>query len=122
MPFRGKEMLAFEPTVAEIRRLYRNDMAKVGPIPETQKNIEKLLQDYNKLTVDIDGGGGSRGLVAEIKLQEAFAKSLVKEQEDLKPSLANRYAEAVLVLQRQNALLSRKQELQKIGVASGTTP
>jgi hypothetical protein len=53
---------------------------------------------------------------------EASRKRAVEERESLKPALANRYSEAVLVLKLQGALLTRKQELEKVGVAAGNRP
>jgi hypothetical protein len=124
--FRGKDLMAFDPTIAEYRRLHRseivNGVAMLGPIPETEKEIETLLKTYNGLTVDINGEGPTRGLRKEIALQEEAGRNAVAERDHLKPFLANRYSETLLLLQRQNQLLSRKQELQKIGVASGAQP
>ena len=124
--FRAQDTLAFDPIVAELRRLNRNEqvngVAMLGPIPKTQLDIETLLKDYDTLTIDVNGQGAVRGLIKEIGLQEEFRKNAVIEQDSLKPELANRYSETVLLLQRQNALLARKQELQKIGVAAGTVP
>jgi hypothetical protein len=124
--YRSRDVMAFDPLVAELRRMHRNEVVNnvpmLGPIPETQQNIDKLLKEYNELTVAIQGQGAVRGLRREIALQEEAKKNAVEQQEYLKPFLANRYSETVLLLQRQNSLLSRKQELQKIGVAAGTVP
>ena len=74
------------------------------------------------LTVLIDARTGLTWAATAIALQEEAKKNAVEQQEYLKPFLANRYSETVLLLQRQNSLLARKQELQKIGVAAGTLP
>lgn len=125
--YRGKDVMAFDPLVAEMRRLHRNEVVggveMFGPVPETQKKIDTLLKEYDALTVLIDRQDRANpGLRLAIALQEEAKRNAVEQQEYLKPFLANRYSETVLLLQRQNSLLARKQELQKIGVAAGTLP
>src|SRR5262245_36450004 len=98
--YRGANVMAFDPLVAEMRRLHKSDNpALFGPIPDTQKRIDTLLQQYNALTNDINGQGPVRGLRKEIALQEEAKRNAVAQQEYLKPFLANRYSETVLLLQ-----------------------
>ena len=92
----------------------------LGEIPKEQDLIAKLQAEYTALTKEINGDPGInlRGLRKERELQEIARANALKEQEFLKPMLANRYGETVLLLKRQNSLLARKAELEKVGVAA----
>jgi hypothetical protein len=72
------------------------------------------------LSLAILGDNGAlRGLRRERELLEELKARTIAQEEYLKPFLANRYSETVLLLKRQNSLLGRKQELEKVGVAVG---
>ncbi len=96
------------------------DQPVTGLIPLEQDRIAKLQVDYAKLTEEINGNQGINlnGLRKDRELQEIAKAKALEEQEFLKPMLANRYAETVLLLKRQNSLLARKAELDKVGVAA----
>ncbi len=96
------------------------DQPVTGLIPLLQDRIAKLQVDYAKLTEEINGNQGINlnGLRKDRELQEIAKAKALEEQEFLKPMLANRYAETVLLLKRQNSLLARKAELDKVGVAA----
>lgn len=95
----------------------------LGFIPKAQADIKAQLAEHDRLTIAILGDPpGTGGLRRQRELQEEAKKRAVVEQENLKPALANRYSEALLALKRQISLASRKQELEKIGVAIGETP
>jgi hypothetical protein len=91
-------------------------------IEQQQEAIKQALIKYDELGTQLRGAQGVKGLYLERELMEASRKRAVEERESLKPALANRYSEAVLVLKRQGALLTRKQELEKVGVAAGNRP
>jgi hypothetical protein len=123
--FRGQDAVAYAPLQTELEKYngQKDNPVMLGLIPTEQQNIKKLLDTYAKLTLDINGDGGMvRGLRLERALQEDAKAKAIAETEFLKPMLANRYAETVLLLKRQNSLTARKTELDKAGVAAAPTP
>lgn len=112
---RGTKVPAYETIQQSLR-------SRQKVIQDQQKEIATALQTYTRLTHQLQGEPGVKGLYLERELMEASRKRAIAQQDLLKPSLANRYSEAVLVLKRQNSLLQRKQELEKVGVAAGNSP
>lgn len=121
--FSGKTPIQHrERSVADYETIQQSLRSRQKVIQAQQLLIEEALRQYSALTVQLMGAGQVKGLYAERKEMEEKRKRAIEEQESLKPSLANRYSEAVLALKRQNSLLQRKQELEKIGVAAGNRP
>jgi len=123
--FRGESVAAYAPLQAELEKYnqQKDNPVMLGLIPTEQKNIKGLLDKYTALTLEINGDGGMvRGLRRERELQDEAKAKAIAETEFLKPMLANRYAETVLLLKRQNSLTARKAELDKAGVAAAATP
>jgi len=113
---RGKRAAAYDKIQESIR-------SRQNVIAQQQQAIKEALDKYAELTKQLNGDDGQlKGLYKERDLMELARKRAIEEQEALKPALANRYSEAVLVLKRQNALLQRKSELEKVGVAAGNAP
>jgi hypothetical protein len=97
---------------------YQDSAAVVNKtIADTQTKIKQFQDQLTALTLDVQGVPGNvlrPGLIKLRELQEDAKLRAMDEQEFLKPFLANRYGEAVLLIKRQQALLQRKQELEKL--------
>jgi hypothetical protein len=123
---RGVDARSYQEIIDALAALHRNIPGNpmLGDIPALQRDIAQTISNYKERSLEIlgDPQRDVRGLRREKELQEEAKAAAVRQQEYLKPLLANRYAETLLLLQRQNALLSRKQELQRIGVAVGDRP
>lgn len=86
-------------------------------LADVQERIKQQQEKLAVLTSEVQGVAGdvnNPGLIKKIELQQDAKLRAMDEQESLKPALANYYGEAVLLLKRQQALLQRKQELDKI--------
>lgn len=107
---RGAPLLSFDA--------YQDSAAVVNKnIADTQTKIKQFQDQLAALTLDVQGVPGNvlrPGLIKLRELQEDAKLRAMDEQEFLKPFLANRYGEAVLTIKRQQALLQRKQELEKL--------
>jgi hypothetical protein len=60
----------------------------------------------------------TKGIYELQRIQKFAREHAVAQQDFHKPDLANTYSETVLALKRQQALLNRKQELEKVGVVT----
>lgn len=100
---------------AFIKDLARNH----GETERAQVATNAALVRFAQLTEDIQGLGSAEkpGLVRMKALQDDAKVRAIAEQEFLKPFLANRYGEAVLVMKRQQLLMDRKKELDSAGTA-----
>lgn len=124
---RAEDVKSYREIGEALNNFHKNEMNMgqpvLGFIPQKQADIKATLAEYDRLTIAILGDPpGTGGLRRQRELQEEAKKRAIAEQENLKPHLANRYSEALLALKRQNSLASRKQELEKIGVAAGDVP
>jgi hypothetical protein len=107
-------------SLTELKRLREKDTVT------QQAEIDRLIQEHKKLTADLNGlpQVGAQvdlrtvGLYKLRDFQVQAKQGYVQQQEDLKPLLANAYAEAQSLLRRQIALQSRKAELEKAGTAA----
>jgi hypothetical protein len=107
---------------------YRTAIAtRLAEMKKEQETLQGLSDEKKALTIQINGpeeelkrGGG--GLRRQVAIQVEAAKRAREEQEHLKPALANRYAEAVLLLKRQAALEARIEELEKAARAATRLP
>lgn len=117
--YRGTDVQYYDKIQEDLARYRLREMRDgrlvLGLIPTEQEKIQAMLKEYAQLTERINGNdSGLRGLRAERDLADNLKKSAIQEQENLKPSLANRYGETVLLLKRQNSLLTRKTELDRV--------
>jgi len=119
---RGENLRSYIEMVGILDQFHRTQ-PMLGLIPQKQQDIKDLISQYDQLTLAILGdGGANRGLRKERELQEDLKAKTIAQQEYTKPFLANYYSEAVLLLQRQNSLMNRRQELEKVGLAAGGRP
>jgi hypothetical protein len=82
---------------------------------EEEKQITALQEQGKELTNVMQGGPNAPGLIRDQEIQVEARKSAIGEQENLKPTLANRYSEAVLLLKREAALRKRLEQVEKSG-------
>ncbi len=103
------------------------------PIPEmtkeladnqdlVKKEIDRvagLMKEEGRLTLEINGEAGKvKGLRDLLAEEVVVEKNIQEELEYLRPLRYNRQVEAALLLNRQQSLQKRLDELKKIGVAS----
>jgi hypothetical protein len=84
--------------------------ARQKDVIDEQANIEKLQKDLAALNDQMEG---QTGLIAQKALQADAKVRAINSQEFLKPSLANRFSEAVMLLKREKALRQRLEQLDK---------
>lgn len=120
----GKDVIAYRGQPLTSYDAYNSSRAVAEKdVADTQAKIKVEQANYAKLTEQIQGGGEqgpvlNPGLIKLKELQDDAKLRAMAEQEFLKPALANRFGEAVLLLKRQQALLQRKQEMEKAGPVS----
>jgi hypothetical protein len=118
----GKDLISQRGVPLMAYQTYLESLAVANKsVQETQTAIAKAQTDYAALTDQVQGLPGNvqqPGLIKLRELQVDARLRAIAEQEFLKPFLANRYGEAVLLLKRQQALLQRKQELEKTSPVS----
>jgi hypothetical protein len=106
----GAPLLSFDAYQSSAAVVDKNINDTLAAIKQSQEKLAALTEDVQGLAGDVQ----RPGLRKLIELQEDAKLRAMDEQEYLKPFLANRYGEAVLLLKRQQALLQRKQELDKL--------
>jgi hypothetical protein len=107
---RGTPLLPLDAAENKLAALNKQILAE-------QEQITALQNQLKKLTTDMQGGPNEPGLIKEQEIQVDAKKRVIDEQENLKPILANRYGEAVLLLKREAALRKRLELLEKGGTA-----
>jgi hypothetical protein len=99
--------------------------ARQADIKALQDEFVKLVDEEKKLTEKLNGytadGMMVKGLRQLLAEQEDFARRLRDEQDHLQPQLANRWAEAQLLLKRNALLEARKAELKKAATATAAS-
>jgi hypothetical protein len=85
-----------------------------------QANIDRLQNELAALTLQMQGGQDPTmpgrivvGLIEQKAVQADARVRAINSQEFLKPALANRFAEAVILLKREKALRQRLEQLDK---------
>ncbi len=84
--------------------------ARQKDIIDEQAKIDQLQKDLAALNDQMEG---PTGLIAQKALQADARVRAINSQEFLKPSLANRFAEAVVLLKREKGLRQRLEQLDK---------
>ncbi len=107
---RGTPLL---PSQAAIEKLAALDKQ----ISAETKLISDLQDKLKELTDVMQGGPNAPGLIRQQEIQVDARKRAIDEQENLLPTLANRYSEAVLLLKREAALRKRLEQVDR-----GTAP
>lgn len=105
--YRGEPLMSLDA--------YQKALAvRAKDIADEQKKIADLQVQLTDLTTQMQGGQdivANPGLIRLKELQVDARKRAEDEQEFLKPTLANRFAEAVLLLKREASLRQRLAQL-----------
>ena len=105
---RGTPLLPTEAALAQIASLTKQ-------MGDEEKQIVAYQEQLKDLTTVMQGGPNTPGLIREQEIQVEARLRAIDEQENLKPTLANRYSEAVLLLKREAALRKRLEQVEKAG-------
>jgi hypothetical protein len=112
LEFRGGPLLTLE-------LVNQQRVAADKRILEEVAKIEAFQTELEALTVAMQGGPNTVGLIKEKEIQVDARKRAVEQQEFLKPTLTNRYSEAVLLLKREAGLRKRLEQVEKSGTTVG---
>ena len=90
-------------------------IARQGEIFRQQEAVARAQMEYEALNRKLDREDlNDRGVYMMQRAQRDAKERAISEQEFIKPMLANRYSELVLALKREQILLNRKTELEKV--------
>jgi hypothetical protein len=98
--------------VGALQALDQEYLALHKDIKKTMQEIAGLIQEEQKLTLNLNGDGPRKGLRRQLADEQAETDKCLSEQDYLKPLFYNRQAEAQLLQERQKALQDRLRELQ----------
>ena len=113
---RGTPLLPGEEANAQLASLHKLVLAEQASVDQLQINLAKLTVEMQGDPADMVG---RPGLIALKELQVEARRRAIEEQEALKPTLSNRYGEAVVLLKREQGLRKRLEQLEKTGTSLG---
>jgi len=105
------------PGVASLEVLNKRQAQLHAQIKQVISDTTALVEQEKKLTVQINGGPGEKGLRATLEEERAKERKSLDRQEYLKPLLYNRLPELEILNRRRQGLEGRLKELQGSKVA-----